>query len=238
VHLYGRAADLAALSELCTRHRLALVEDCAQAHGAFYQGQPVGSIGSFGAWSFYPTKNLGAIGDAGAITSNDPDLIASARQLRNYGQSDRYYHEYAGLNSRLDELQAAILQIRLPFLQAWTERRRAISERYWTEISNPRLESLAKPLDPLEHVHHLFVMKAIQIRREEVQRKLAEAGITTLIHYPVLCHQQQAIAEHRIDPMGLPLAINHSAQCFSLPIDPFLQDSEVDQVIEAVNSVA
>ena len=236
VHLYGRAADLAGLSALCSSHGLALVEDCAQAHGAQYQGRPVGSIGVFGAWSFYPTKNLGAIGDAGAITSNDPALIAAARQLRNYGQSDRYHHERAGLNSRLDELQAAILLQRMPYLQSWTERRRAIAHRYWAEINNPQLEALAKPSDPLSHVHHLFVLKASRISRELVLEQLTSKGINSLIHYPVLGHHQQAIAEHRLDPAGIPSAIKHSENCISLPIHPFLSDSEVDQVINACNA--
>ena len=237
VHLYGRAADLAGLSALCSSHGLALLEDCAQAHGAQYQGRPVGSIGAFGAWSFYPTKNLGAIGDAGAITSNDPALIAAARQLRNYGQSDRYHHERAGLNSRLDELQASILLQRLPYLQSWTERRRAIAERYWAEINNPQLEALAKPTDPLSHVHHLFVLKASRTSREHVLEQLASKGIKSLIHYPVLCHHQQAIAEHRLDPGGLPSAIKHSENCISLPIHPFLSDAEIDQVVNACNAL-
>ena len=237
VHLYGRAADLAGLSALCSSHGLALLEDCAQAHGAQYQGKPVGSIGAFGAWSFYPTKNLGAIGDAGAITSNNPDLIATARQLRNYGQSDRYHHERTGLNSRLDELQAAILLQRLPYLQSWSDRRRAIAERYWAEINNPQFEALAKPSDPLSHVHHLFVLKALRIRREFVLEQLASKGIKSLIHYPVLGHHQHAIAEHRLDPAGLPAAISHSEGCFSLPIHPFLSDAEVDLIVNACNAL-
>lgn len=237
VHLYGRAADLASLAAVCSSHNIFLVEDCAQAHGAQYQGRPVGSIGAFGAWSFYPTKNLGAIGDAGAITSNDPDLNAAARQLRNYGQSDRYYHERAGLNSRLDELQAAILLQRLPYLDSWTKRRRTIAERYWAEINNPLLEALAIPSDPLAHVHHLFVLKAIGIRREVLQEDLAAAGVQTLIHYPVLCQHQGGLAEHRLDREGLPAAIQHSERCFSLPIHPHLSDAEIDQVISSCNSL-
>lgn len=237
VHLYGRAADLDSLSTLCNSHGLALLEDCAQAHGAMHKGRPVGSIGAYGAWSFYPTKNLGAIGDAGALTSNDSDLIAAARQLRNYGQSDRYHHERAGLNSRLDELQAAMLLQRLPYLDSWTKRRRAIAERYWAEINNMYFESLAMPADPLEHVHHLFVFNAVGIGRELAQEQLASAGVKTLIHYPVLSHHQPAIANHRIDPVGLHAAINHSKQCISLPIYPCLSDAEVDQVIGACNAL-
>lgn len=236
VHLYGRAADLAGLSAVCSSHGIFLVEDCAQAHGAQYQGRPVGSIGAFGAWSFYPTKNLGAVGDAGAISSNDPDLIAAARQLRNYGQSDRYHHERAGLNSRLDELQAAILLQRLAYLQNWTERRRAIAERYWAEINNPQLEALAIPSDPLSHVHHLFVLRAFGNQRKNLHEHLAAKGINSLIHYPLLSHHQHAIAKHHLDPAGLPAATSHSEACFSLPIHPFLSDAEVDQVVNACNA--
>lgn len=233
VHLYGRAANLAGLSALCSSHGLALVEDCAQAHGAQYQGKPVGSIGVFGAWSFYPTKNLGAIGDAGAITSNDPALIAAARQLRNYGQSDRYHHERAGLNSRLDELQAAILLQRLPYLQSWTERRRAIAERYWAEINNPQLEALARPDDPTNHVHHLFVLKTN--RREHFHEQLLAQGLNTLVHYPIPCYRQQAIGLFRQDHFGLLVTDNYCAKCVSLPIHPFLTDEEVCNVITACN---
>lgn len=237
VHLYGRAAELAALSDLCSSHGLALAEDCAQAHLAQHQGRPVGSIGAFGAWSFYPTKNLGAIGDAGALTSNNPELIAAARQLRNYGQSDRYHHERAGMNSRLDELQAAILLQRLPHLQQWTNRRRSIAEHYWQELSHPDLELLEPPSDPSSHVHHLFVVRCRPGQRELVQQQLSIAGISSLIHYPVPCHQQKALGEHRLDPTGLPVTDSHCAQCLSLPIHPFLSDGGVSQVIEACNQL-
>jgi len=235
VHLYGRAADLDGLSSLCSSHGLALVEDCAQAHGAHHRGRPVGSLGAFGAWSFYPTKNLGAIGDAGALTSKDPDLITAARQLRNYGQSDRYHHERAGMNSRLDELQAAILLERLPYLQAWTERRRAIAQRYWSEIRHSSLDALATPQDPASHVHHLFVLRSVA--RDEIRLRLQDVGIATLIHYPLLSTQQAALGEHRADPLGLAAAQHLASRCFSLPIHPFLSEEEVSRVIEACNQL-
>lgn len=238
VHLYGRAADLASISLLCSSHGIALVEDCAQAHGALYQGRRVGSIGAFGAWSFYPTKNLGSVGDAGALTSNDPDLISAARQIRNYGQSNRYLHERAGLNSRLDELHAAILLQRLPYLESWTESRRAIAARYTEEIAHDQLIHLSKPHHPMEHVHHLFVMRALGNSRARLQEHLALAGIQTLIHYPILCHQQKGIYNFRLDPLGLSSSVAHSETCFSLPIHPFLSEIEVGFVIESVNSLS
>jgi dTDP-4-amino-4,6-dideoxygalactose transaminase len=233
VHLYGRAADLSALQQVCNQHELFLLEDCAQAHGALHGGRPVGSIGRFGAWSFYPTKNLGAIGDGGALTSWDKELLAKARQLRNYGQSDRYHHDLPGLNSRLDELQAAILLQRLNHLQAWTERRRAIAQRYWLEIQHPDLETLDPPAEPNSHVHHLFILRTH--RREEFQTHLEQMGIKTLIHYPVPCHRQKALGQHRVDPDGLAVTEHHSQTCVSLPIHPFLYDQEVDRIISACN---
>ena len=233
VHLYGRASNLSGLATLCSSHGLYLVEDCAQAHGALYKGKPVGSIGAFGAWSFYPTKNLGAIGDAGALTSNDQELINATRQLRNYGESSRFHHERAGLNSRLDELQAAILLQRLIYLQSWTDRRRAIANRYWAEINNPHINALAQPSDPLEHVHHLFVLRSD--RRDKLRNHLDQKGIQTLIHYPVPCHQQKALEQHRVGPSGLLFAEQHSASLLSLPIHPFLKDQEVDIVIAGCN---
>lgn len=233
VHLYGRAANLTGLHQICSRHGLLLLEDCAQAHGAHHAGRPVGSIGSFGAWSFYPTKNLGAIGDAGALTSSDQALLAKAKQLRNYGQSDRYHHDFQGLNSRLDELQAALLLERLPHLKAWTERRRSIAQRYWSEIFHPELELLAPPSEPSSHVHHLFVLRTP--RRAALQGHLDAAGIKTLIHYPVPCHLQKALGAHRIDSVGLHTTEHHASACLSLPIHPFLSDQDVDRVISACN---
>jgi dTDP-4-amino-4,6-dideoxygalactose transaminase len=236
VHLYGRAANLTDLYRICELNNLFLLEDCAQAHGARFKGRPVGSIGSFGAWSFYPTKNLGAVGDAGAITSSDESFLAIAKQLRNYGQTDRYHHDLPGLNSRLDELQAALLLARLPYLDAWTLRRRRIAERYWGEISHPDIELLETPSDPSSHVHHLFVLRTT--RRNFLQSKLEDASIKSLIHYPVPSHLQKALGTHRIDPSGLHSTEKHSASCLSLPIHPFMSDNDVDRVIAACNCLS
>jgi dTDP-4-amino-4,6-dideoxygalactose transaminase len=233
VHLYGRAADLEGLAALCDSHGLALVEDCAQAHGARHRGRPVGSVGRCAAWSFYPTKNLGAIGDAGALTTTDPELAQAARCLRNYGQSDRYHHDRIGLNSRLDELQAALLRVRLPWLDAWTRRRRQIAARYRRGIDHPLLEPLSEPTDPASHVHHLYVLRTPD--RERVRSFLQQQGVATLIHYPLACTRQKALGTHRLAPGGIPHALLHCDTCFSLPIHPFLRDDEVDRVIDACN---
>ena len=234
VHLYGRAADVEALADLCASHQLLLLEDCAQAHLAAVQGRPVGSFGAFGAWSFYPTKNLGAIGDAGAITSQSRDLLDQAAKIRNYGQTDRYHHEIEGQNSRLDELQAAILLVRLQDLEQWTQRRREIAMAYWHGIHNPALELLMQPQDPASHVHHLFVLRTKE--RARFQHAMADSGIDTLIHYPVPSHLQQALRGHRLDPEGLPNTVQHCDQCCSLPVHPGLADAEVQRVIEACNA--
>ena len=234
VHLYGRSCDLNYFQSFCTSNSIHLIEDCAQAHLARCGSSPVGSFGSFAAWSFYPTKNLGAIGDAGAITSNNLALLDSARQFRNYGQKDRYHHELPGMNSRLDEIQAALLSKRLLYLQRWTEQRRNIALRYFSEISNPYITLLAYPDDLLHHVHHLFVVTSPF--RSQLQQHLLEQGIQALIHYPVPCHLQKALGQHRITPSGLPISERHAAQCLSLPIHPYLEKIEVDHVISSCNS--
>lgn len=236
VHLYGRAAEMTAFQAICSSHGLHVVEDCAQAHDARHCGRHVGTFGAFGAWSFYPTKNLGAVGDAGAITSDCPELVAIARQLRNYGQSDRYHHDRLGANSRLDELQAALLLQRLPHLSAWTERRRQIAARYWRELVTPSLQLLEPPRDPASHVHHLFVVRSHA--RERHQQELLDAGVSTLIHYPVPAHHQAALGAHRLDPAGLRHTLEHCDSCFSLPTHPALTDAEIDHVIARCNALA
>lgn len=233
VHLYGRAADLDGLSALCDAHGFALIEDCAQAHGAQHRGRPVGSVGICAAWSFYPTKNLGAVGDAGLLTTTDADLASKARFLRNYGQSDRYHHELPGLNSRLDELQAAILRVRLPWLDAWTRRRRQISALYRCHITHPLLEPLAEEIDPNAHVHHLYVLRTPY--RDRVRSWLSSHGVATLIHYPLASTQQAALGAHRVAPAGISHSLRHCSTCFSLPIHPYLSDAEVERVIDACN---
>jgi dTDP-4-amino-4,6-dideoxygalactose transaminase len=234
VHLYGRATDMDHWQKIAASKDLFLIEDCAQAHGARWGGKPLGSFGAFGAWSFYPTKNLGALGDGGAITTDNADLSNKVKVLRNYGQSVRYYHPVIGLNSRLDELQAAILNERLRWLDQFTNRRKAIAQRYHEEIKNPLVRLLQKPADPSHHVYHLFVVKT-QIR-SQLEKHLAEKGVQTHIHYPVPIHHQESVRGIKTDPKGLSSVENYAKECISLPIHPMLTDDEVSQVVSAINS--
>jgi dTDP-4-amino-4,6-dideoxygalactose transaminase len=233
VHLYGQSAPLKEFESFCQGKGIHLIEDCAQAHGAYAQGRPVGSVGLFSGWSFYPTKNLGAIGDAGALSTMDPGIAEKARQLRNYGQSERYHHPNVGLNSRLDELQAAILRERLKSLDQWTKRRREIAHAYSSGITNQYVRILPLPKDAKDHVHHLFVITTPQ--REALTAYLKERNIETLIHYPVPVHHQGPCKTARVDPKGLGHAEKHAQECLSLPCNPFLSDEEAGMVIEAVN---
>ena len=235
VHLYGRCADLDAIFDICKKNNLYLIEDCAQAHGAIYDGKPVGSFGHCAAWSFYPTKNLGAIGDAGAITTSIQDIDSLARCMRNYGQKDRYQHERIGLNSRLDELQAAILLERLPYLASWTARRREIANKYRSGIHHPMTSHLVEDPDPQSNVYHLYVLRTNA--RSIVLECLSKLGIACLIHYPLASTQQKALGPHRVAPQGIASALQHCSTCFSLPIHPFLTDQEIDYVIESVNGL-
>ena len=182
VHLYGQAADMPAIVEVARRHNLAIVEDCCQAHSATCNGRPVGSDGAAAAYSFYPTKNLGALGDGGALTTNDAGLAARAKRLRNGGQTDKYRHEEFGVNSRLDEMQAAILRARLPRLRGWTERRRAAGDG---DIARPcGIETVIVPPEfDSGHVYHLFPVRSVE--RDAMQTHLRAAGVETLIHYPI-----------------------------------------------------
>jgi dTDP-4-amino-4,6-dideoxygalactose transaminase len=234
VHLYGRATDMDRWTKLAKSKDLILIEDCAQAHGACWNGIHVGSFGIFGAWSFYPTKNLGALGDGGAISTNDETMASKLKIIRNYGQSKRYHHPVIGMNSRLDELQAAILIERLAWLDRFTTRRREIAERYFSEISNPLVKLLDKPKEKSSHVYHLFVVRSA--RRSDLEAHLTAAGIQTHIHYPIPVHKQESVSTLRKDPEGLPRSEAFANECISLPIHPMLSDDEVSSVIAAVNS--
>jgi dTDP-4-amino-4,6-dideoxygalactose transaminase len=225
VHIYGQPADMPALVEIANRHSLAIVEDCCQAHLATCQGRPVGSFGAAAAYSFYPTKNLGALGDAGALTTADPALASQAKRLRNGGQTDRYRHAEFGVNSRLDELQAGVLRARLPYLRRWTERRRAIARQYRDALRG--IEGLGVPPElDAGHVYHLFPV--LSPDRAGVQNHLRQQGIETLIHYPIPIPQQQALASQH--PGQCPVAAQVCAQIFSLPLYPALQDSAIAAV--------
>jgi dTDP-3-amino-3,4,6-trideoxy-alpha-D-glucose transaminase len=228
VHLYGQAADMTALMDVASRHRVAVVEDACQAHLGTAGGRPVGTIGVAGAFSFYPTKNLGALGDAGAIVTDDDALAAKVRRLRNGGQSSRYDHLEPGINSRLDEMQAAILRARLPWLADWTARRRTLATLYRKSLANASIV-VPPELDP-GHVYHLFAVRTPQ--RAALQAHLAGRGIETLVHYPVPITRQPALASTH--PADCPEAIRASDEVLSLPLHPGLAEADVEAVAASI----
>jgi dTDP-4-amino-4,6-dideoxygalactose transaminase len=236
VHLYGNPVDLDQLARLGADFELQIVEDCAQAIGATDRGRAVGTVGQLGATSFYPTKNLGALGDGGALFTNEGALATRARTLRNYGQSSLYQHDVRGLNSRLDELQAAILSdALLPKLGLWTERRRQIAKRYKAEIHNPALRSLTlnNKTEPVWHLFPLFTS-----RRDALREYLKSAGIETGIHYPRIIPDQAALADPGISIIGFePVNARRLATSeLTLPIHPFLEEAEIAAIITGCNS--
>lgn len=233
VHLYGQPADMGALVALASRHGLALVEDCAQAHGARLGGRLVGTFGHLAAFSFYPTKNLGALGDAGAVITGDAGLAEKLRRLRHYGQTVRYRHEERGVNSRLDEMQAALLRAKLAHLAAHTGARRRLAGRY-----GAGLEGVIPPAvrPGAEHVFHLYVVR--HPRRDALMAALSEQGIGTLIHYPIPVHRQAAYADLGYAPGTLPVTERIAGEILSLPLYIGLTEQNVDTIVEAVNGCA
>ena len=234
VHLYGQLREMDAWVSFTRKFDISLIEDCAQAHFASWHGQSAGSLGSAGAYSFYPTKNLGAPGDAGILITDHKMVAERASQLRNYGQSERYHHPVLGMNSRLDELQAAILAVRLKWLPEFTKRRRQIADRYRAEIVNPLIRQLAVPQEVSSHVYHLYVITCEQ--REALQSHLLAHQVQSLIHYPIPVHKQEACLGINRDPEGLHHSELHARTCLSLPCHPQLTDDDVGTVISAVNS--
>ncbi|MBW4521206.1 MAG: DegT/DnrJ/EryC1/StrS family aminotransferase [Scytolyngbya sp. HA4215-MV1] len=236
VHLYGQVRQVDRWIDFCAGTGVHLLEDCAQAHLARWQGKTAGSLGTWGAYSFYPTKNLGAIGDGGAIVTQNAAIDQQARILRNYGQSQRYHHPQAGLNSRLDELQAALLSTRLAWLEAFTQRRQTIAQAYFAHIHNPQIRLLAEPLALENHVYHLFVLQCTE--RDRLSAYLTEQGIANLAHYPVPIHQHPPCLHLQRDPQGLLAAETHAANCLSIPCQPQMSDLDVTHVIEVLNAYA
>lgn len=230
VHLYGHPADLGAIEEIAARHGLRVLEDAAQAHGAREHGRRVGS-GSTAAFSFYPGKNLGALGDGGAVVTGDAELAARVRLLRNVGSREKYRHEVVAANSRLDELQAAALRVKLARLDEWNDRRRAVAARYLDELKGVGDLVLPAPAPWAEPVWHLFVVRTA--RRQELQERLAAAGIGTLVHYPIAVHLSPAYAGEGYAPGSLPLAERLADEVLSLPMGPHLDAHAVDAVIAA-----
>lgn len=231
VHLYGQPADLDPILDIARRHGLRLLEDAAQAHGARYKDRPIGGHGDAAAWSFYPGKNLGAMGDGGAVTTNDAELAERIRVLANYGSKNKYYHEVVGFNSRLDPMQAAILRVKLHCLDAWNERRRVIACRYLEALAGSGLVLPHVP-DWAAPVWHLFVVRHPE--RDRLQQHLTAAGIGTLIHYPVPPHRQRAYAGTGFAEGALPIASRMAAEALSLPMGPQLTSVEADAVVTAV----
>jgi dTDP-4-amino-4,6-dideoxygalactose transaminase len=227
VHLYGQSCNMEAIQQIAREYNLKIIEDCAQACGATYHGEKVGNFGECGAFSFYPTKNLGAYGDAGAIVTKDENLYQRLRALRNYGQASRYHHLTHGLNSRLDELQAAILRVKLKHLETWNQQRAAIAEIYRANLKRVTLLTNHQG----EHIYHLYVVRTS--RREQLQTYLHEHHIQTLIHYPVPVHQQPAFRGRHGTNLGNSEKL--AAEILSIPIHPWLKLREVEEIVNRIN---
>ncbi len=233
VHLYGRCCDMTAINAVAQRFGLNVLEDAAQAHGAVHGGRRAGSLGDAAGWSFYPSKNLGALGDAGAITTNDDALADRLRALRNYGSVQKYVNDYVGHNSRLDEIQAAILLAKLPLLDAENDRRRALAHLYLTGITNPAVQ--LPPADQSDgDVWHLFVVR--HPRRDALREHLREQGIGTDVHYPIPPHQQRAYAQYA--HLSLSISEQLHREVVSLPLNPTLTDEEVTYIVNVINSMS
>ncbi|MDP5145077.1 DegT/DnrJ/EryC1/StrS family aminotransferase [Shewanella sp. ULN5] len=231
VHLYGQISPMKEIMQLAKKHSLLVLEDCAQAHGAMIDGKKAGSWGDVGAFSFYPGKNLGALGDAGAITTDSDELYRVISALRNYGSHEKYKNDFKGVNSRLDEIQAAMLRVKLIHLESVTVRRQEIAKRYRDEIKNPFIK-LPYVDTEAGHVWHLFVVCSEE--REELQNWLAEYDVQTLIHYPIPPHKQQAYSDW--NKQSKPITEMIHRQILSLPLDPTMSESNIDTVIELVNN--
>lgn len=232
VHLTGQPAEMAPILEAARRHGIKVVEDAAQAHGARYRARRAGGLADAAAFSFYPVKNLGALGDAGAVVTDDPDLGERIRALRNYGAAEKYRHTVKGFNSRLDELQAAFLRVKLRRLDTWNARRRALAARYLSELGG--LDGLVLPTVAAgcEPVWHLFIVR--HARRDDLRTHLAAQGIETLLHYPIPPHRTEAYADRGWPAGSFPLAEEFARTCLSLPMGTHLSDAQVDHVVGAV----
>lgn len=230
VHLYGHMADMEAIMKVANKHGLKVMEDVAQATGASFRNQNAGTIGDYGAFSFYPSKNLGAFGDGGAISTNSEENYKKLIMLRNYGQSKRYYHDIVGINSRLDEIQCAILAAQLPYVHEWNDRRREIADRYTAALK----DVVVTPVEQTgcKHVYHLYVIQTTH--RDELQQYLLDRGIQCLIHYPIPAHLQQAYSFLGYKPGSLPTTEHIVKRILSLPMFPELTNEQVDMVIEGI----
>jgi dTDP-4-amino-4,6-dideoxygalactose transaminase len=234
VHLYGQPADIDPILEIAKRHNLMVVEDAAQAHGAAYNGQNVGRFGICACYSFYPGKNLGAYGDAGAVVTSDDELARRIRMFADHGSDRKYTHDFEGVNSRLDGIQAAVLNVKLKHLDEWTARRRAVAARYDSALKDPVITP--KVMDSVRHVYHLYVVRVQN--REEVQEKLAAQGIASGIHYPISLPFQPAYRRLGARPEDFPVAYGQMGQLLSLPMHGSMSDEQADFVIAGLLDVA
>lgn len=235
VHLYGQAADMDEINIVAKKYGLVVIEDVAQAHGALYKGKRAGNLGDAAAFSFYPTKNLGAMGDAGAVLTDDKEIAYKVRALSNYGSEKKYHNMYAGFNSRLDEMQAAILRVKLKALDRWNAYRQNVAEKYLAGICH---EAIRKPVVGADrnHVWHIFPVQTVE--RDALQRNLHEHGIETLIHYPIPMHLQDAYRELNVSRGALPIAEEIAETELSLPMFYGITEEQVGSVIETVNAFA
>ncbi len=233
VHLYGQPADVAAVTAIAERHGLPVIEDACQSHGARYRGRRTGSMGVFGAFSFYPAKNLGAYGDAGALTTNDAALAEKVRMMRNYGQRVKYEHVYLAWNRRMDTIQAAVLRVKLRHLDAWNESRRRIASTYGELLASSGAV-LPHAAPEAEHVYHLYVVQVDE--RERVIAELAQRGVGTGIHYPIPIHLQEAYRDRGFGPGAFPATEAAAKSVLSLPMYPELAESDVRRVADALGA--
>lgn len=231
VHLYGQAVFSEELKQLAKKHNLKIVEDNAQAIGAEWNDIKTGNLGDAAGFSFYPGKNLGALGDAGAVTTNDEELAKTVRAIANYGSEQKYVNKYQGLNSRIDEIQAAVLNVKLPHLDKENAKRREIAQYYTENITNPAITLPSLPKDELNHVWHVFVVRCQQ--RDKLQQYLKDNNIQTLIHYPIPPHKQEAYKEW--NNLSFPITEQIHEEVLSLPINPVLTDEEVQTIVRVIN---
>ncbi|UOE48307.1 DegT/DnrJ/EryC1/StrS family aminotransferase [Mucilaginibacter sp. SMC90] len=232
VHLYGQACQMDAIMQIAGKHNLFVIEDNAQAQGCTYNEQLTGSFGHINATSFYPTKNLGAYGDAGALTTSDASLAHKVNLLRNYGSEKKYYNEVIGLNSRLDELQAAFLSVKLKYLNGWIDERRKIAEGYYEQLAGINELTLPAIASGAEHVYHLYVVRTS--KRDALEKHLNNHGIGTGIHYPVPAHLQKAYSHLGYQKGDFPIAEELAETCLSLPLNPGMSDEEIEYVCKTI----
>lgn len=233
VHLYGQAANMSAVMKIADKHGLPVVEDCAQSHGAHYGDKMTGHWGTIGCFSFYPTKNLGAFGDAGAVVTDEEELAKKISMLRNYGSEIKYHNKYAGVNSRLDEIQAALLRVKLKHLPNLIEERKHIARKYLKGIINPQIE-LPEICENAEHVYHQFVVKCQ--KRDQLKQYLANHGVDTVIHYPIPPHLAECYAYLGIKKGSLPRAEKYAETVLSLPMFNGISVEEAEYVLKLINS--